>query len=76
MVVPVSGPHAKANSAIATNYFASANALRLREVNISYSLPTRLFGNSKVIKRITISAVAKNLFLFVPKSNQWGDPEV
>ena len=66
---------AKANSAVATNYFASANALRLREVNISYSLPTRLFGNSKVIKRITISAVAKNLFLFVPKSNQWGDPE-
>lgn len=66
---------AKANSAIATNYFASADALRLREVNISYSLPARIYGNSKAIKKITISFVGKNLLLFVPKSNQWGDPE-
>jgi len=64
-----------ANSAIASNYFASAEALRLREVNISYNIPARIYGNSKVIKRITISAVGKNLLLFVPKSNQWGDPE-
>ncbi len=60
---------------IATNYFASAAAWRLREVNISYTLPGKLFGNSDFIKRITISAVAKNLFLIVPKSNLWGDPE-
>ncbi len=64
-----------ANTAIATNYFASATALRLRELNLSYSLPSSILGNGKVIKKITISAVAKNLFLFVPKSNQWGDPE-
>ncbi len=64
-----------ANTSIATNYFASANALRLRELNISYNLPTKWLGNGKVIKKLTISAVAKNLFLFVPKSNQWGDPE-
>jgi TonB-linked SusC/RagA family outer membrane protein len=64
-----------ANTAIATNYFASAQAIRLRELNISYNLPTRWLGNGKAIKKITISAVAKNLFLFVPKSNQWGDPE-
>ncbi len=63
------------NTAIATNYFASAAALRLREVNISYSLPLKWIGNGKMIKRITVSAVGKNLFLFVPKSNQWGDPE-
>ncbi|MEP6465090.1 MAG: SusC/RagA family TonB-linked outer membrane protein, partial [Parafilimonas sp.] len=63
------------NSAIATNYFASAAALRLREVNISYNLPLKWIGNGKIIKRITVSAVGKNLLLFVPKSNQWGDPE-
>jgi TonB-linked SusC/RagA family outer membrane protein len=66
---------AKANSAIATNYFASADALRLRELNISYSLPARLLAGTKYIKKVTISAVGKNLLLFVPKSNQWGDPE-
>lgn len=66
---------AGANSAIATNYYSSADALRLREVNISYNLPTKWWGNAKAIKRVTISAVGKNLLLFVPKSNQWGDPE-
>lgn len=63
------------NSAIATNYFSSAAAWRLREVNISYNLPQKWIGNGNFIKRVTISAVGKNLFLFVPKSNQWGDPE-
>ncbi len=66
---------AKANSAIATNYFASANAWRLREVNISYNLPQKLLRNVKAIKRVTVSVVGKNLLLIVPKSNQWGDPE-
>ena len=60
---------------IATNFFGSAAALRLRELNISYSIPGTVFSNGKVIKRITFSLVGKNLFLFVPKSNIWGDPE-
>lgn len=63
------------NTAIATNYFASASAWRLREVNISYNLPLKWIGNGRIIKRVTVSAVGKNLLLFVPKSNQWGDPE-
>ncbi len=63
------------NAGIATNYYASAAAWRLRELNISYTLPEKWLGNGKVIKRLTISAIGKNLFLFVPKSNQWGDPE-
>jgi TonB-linked SusC/RagA family outer membrane protein len=63
------------NTAIATNYFSSADAWRLREVNISYILPAKWFGTKNIIKSITVAAVAKNLFLFVPKSNQWGDPE-
>jgi hypothetical protein len=63
------------NTSIATNYFASATALRLREVNISYTIPSRLLGGGKVVKRLAVSAVGRNLLLFVPKSNQWGDPE-
>ncbi|WP_315814644.1 hypothetical protein [Paraflavitalea speifideaquila] len=63
------------NTAIATNYFASAAAWRLREINISYSLPLKWFGNQNVIKKLTVSAIGRNLLLFVPKSNQWGDPE-
>lgn len=63
------------NTGIATNYYASANAWRLRELNFSYNLPSKWIGGAAVIKRITVSAIGKNLFLFVPKSNQWGDPE-
>ncbi|MEO5563470.1 MAG: SusC/RagA family TonB-linked outer membrane protein [Chitinophagaceae bacterium] len=63
------------NTSIGTNYYASADAIRLREVNISYTLPLKWIGNGKLIKRITVSAVGKNLLRFVPESNQWGDPE-
>lgn len=63
------------NTAIGTNYFGSAAAWRLRELNISYNLPSSILGNGKVFKKVTVSLVGKNLFLFVPKSNQWGDPE-
>ncbi len=66
---------ASANAAIATNYLSSAAAWRLRELNISYNLPLKWFGNQNVIKRVTVTAVGKNLLLLVPKSNQWGDPE-
>lgn len=63
------------NTGIATNYFSSAAAWRLRELNISYTLPNKWLGSNKIFKSVTVSAVGKNLFLIVPKSNQWGDPE-
>jgi TonB-linked SusC/RagA family outer membrane protein len=62
-------------SGIATNFYGSAAAWRLRELTISYSLPGTVIANGKYIKRITLSLVGKNLFLLVPKSNIWGDPE-
>jgi TonB-linked SusC/RagA family outer membrane protein len=67
--------NATTNESIATNYFASAAAIRLREVNISYTLPQKWIGNGKIIKRVTVALIGKNLLLFVPESNQWGDPE-
>jgi TonB-linked SusC/RagA family outer membrane protein len=63
------------NTQIATNYFASAAALRLREVNITYTLPSSVIRNIKGLERVSISAVGRNLLLITPKSNQWGDPE-
>jgi TonB-linked SusC/RagA family outer membrane protein len=66
---------ANARTGEATNYYASAAAWRLREVNISYNIPLKWIGGGKVIKRITVAAVGKNLLLLVPKSNLWGDPE-
>jgi TonB-linked SusC/RagA family outer membrane protein len=63
------------NSGIATNYFTSAAAWRLREVSISYDLPLKWFGGQKVFKRVNVSANGRNLLLLLPKSNQWADPE-
>jgi TonB-linked SusC/RagA family outer membrane protein len=63
------------NSGIATNYYADATAFRLREVNITYNLPASWVASTKYIKKVSISLTGRNLLLFVPKSNQWGDPE-
>ncbi len=66
---------ASTNRGIATNYFQSAAAIRLRELNLSYNLPQTILRNSKIFKRLTFAIVGKNLFLFTPKSNEIGDPE-
>ncbi|HEY0060342.1 MAG TPA: SusC/RagA family TonB-linked outer membrane protein, partial [Flavisolibacter sp.] len=63
------------NTQVATNYFTSAAAWKLRELAIGYDIPAKLLGGSKVIKKATVSAIARNLVIIVPKSNQWSDPE-
>lgn len=55
-------------------YVVSAAFWKLREVSISYDIPT-----SKIlkgyIKNAQIGLVGRNLLMFVPKTNTWGDPE-
>ena len=63
------------NTQVATNYFTSAAAWKLRELSVSYELPSKILGGNKIIKKAIIGAVARNLLVFVPKSNQWSDPE-
>ena len=63
------------NTQVATNYFSSAAAWKLRELAINYDLPTKWIENTRIIKRATISFIGRNLLTFLPESNQWGDPE-
>jgi len=64
------------NTGVGTNYFASAAAWRLRELNITYTLPTKFLKNNlSFLKRASVSLIGKNLLMFVPETNQWGDPE-
>lgn len=63
------------NTQIATNYFTSAAAWKLRELALNYDLPTKWTARTKVVKKATVGFIARNLFTFVPKSNQWSDPE-
>lgn len=63
------------NTSVGTNYFTSASFWKLRELAISYELPFKWIGENKVIKRIVVSAVGRNLWTILPKSNEWTDPE-
>lgn len=63
------------NTAVGTNYFSSAAYWKFRELAISYVLPFKWIGESKVIKKFVVGATGRNLFTWVPKSNQWTDPE-
>lgn len=64
------------NTGVATNYYASAAAWRLREINVTYNVPGKFLKNNvDFIKKASLSLIAKNLLMFLPESNQWGDPE-
>ncbi|HEY8933600.1 MAG TPA: SusC/RagA family TonB-linked outer membrane protein [Cyclobacteriaceae bacterium] len=60
-----------------SNYVTSGNFVKLREIALSYDLPSSLitkFGGN-VIKGITVSAQGRNLFLWMAKDNYYTDPE-
>jgi len=65
------------NTNVISNYLADGSFWKLREVSISYEIPTKVFGNkvADVIKGATIGISGRNLLMFVPKSNVWTDPE-
>ncbi|GAB2802118.1 SusC/RagA family TonB-linked outer membrane protein [Rhabdobacter roseus] len=60
---------------VQSNTMAKADFFKLRELNLSYSLPKALLGRQKVISEATIGFVATNLFIIRHKDNDHGDPE-
>lgn len=63
------------NRGIQSNYLTSAAAWKVREIALTYDLPASLLSKIKAIKGAQIGLVGRNLFMFLPKSNQWTDPE-
>jgi hypothetical protein len=65
------------NTAVISNYLADGAFWKLREVAITYEIPTKVFGSkvSSVMKGLTVGVNGRNLLMFVPESNQWTDPE-
>jgi TonB-linked SusC/RagA family outer membrane protein len=65
------------NTAVISNYLADGSFWKLREVSLSYEIPTSVFGSkvAGVIKGATIGISGRNLLMWVPKSNVWTDPE-
>ena len=47
----------------------------MREVALSYSLPSALCAKTKFFKGITVSAQGRNLLILMAKDNYYTDPE-
>jgi len=63
------------NMGVTSNYITSAAFWKLRQLSVSYTIPGAVLGKQKAIKNIMISAQGRNLFMWVPKSNIYTDPE-
>jgi hypothetical protein len=63
------------NRALSANYVSSGAFWKLRELSISYDLSSGLVKRSKFIKSATLSLQGRNLFIWLPKTNFYTDPE-
>ena len=63
------------NRGINSNYLSSAAAWKIRELVLGYTIPESLVKKTGFIKRATVALTGRNLFTFLPESNQWTDPE-
>ncbi len=64
------------NTAANTNYLVSGDFWKIREASLSYNMPAKWFGFTKnAIKGATFTLSGRNLFMFLPKTNEWTDPE-
>ncbi len=59
----------------ASNFIVSAAAWRLRELSISYDLPAKLLAKQKYVKGVSLGLTGRNLFVWVPKTNEYSDPD-
>ena len=64
------------NTGVTTNYLADGSFWKLRELALNYEIPYKILGRlNNVIKGISVGVSGRNLFMWVPKSNVWTDPE-
>ncbi|NMD28262.1 MAG: hypothetical protein GYA79_00960, partial [Bacteroidetes bacterium] len=59
---------------VTSNYLADGSFWKLRELTLIYDFPASIF-KGKGIKGASIGFTGRNLFMWLPKSNQWTDPE-
>ncbi len=60
---------------IAENFVVPAWFIKLRDINLTYSLPTNLVSKFKIVSNLTIGLYGRNLFTIVDKRNMFTDPE-
>ena len=60
---------------IAENFVTPGWFIKLRDVNLSYSLPASLVKKSKIFSAANVAIYGRNLFTIVDKANMYTDPE-
>jgi len=55
-------------------YITSGAYWKIREASLSFNL-NQFIKNTKYIKGLRLSLTGRNLFIWVPKTNWWGDPD-
>lgn len=60
---------------VAENYVASGAFWKMREITLGYELPQQLMNKVRFIKKVTITLQGRNLFMLLPKTNLYTDPE-
>jgi len=60
---------------VASNFITSAAAWRLRELSLSYDIPPKFLAKQKIVKGISLALTGRNLFVWVPKTNEFTDPD-
>lgn len=60
---------------ISENFVTKAWFIKLRDVNLSYSVPQNVLAKTKVFSAANISIYGRNLLTFVDKLNYYTDPE-
>lgn len=63
------------NTTVAENYVTKGNFFKIRELSLNYALPSALLTKTGFIKGASLNLYGRNLFTWVPKENQWTDPE-
>ena len=63
------------NTSVAENYVTKGNFFKIREISLSYNLPTSLLSGAKYIKGVGLNLYARNVYTWLPKENMYTDPE-
>ncbi|RXF71923.1 SusC/RagA family TonB-linked outer membrane protein [Arcticibacter tournemirensis] len=60
---------------VASNFVVSAAAWRWRELSITYDLPAKFLSKQNYVKGLSLGLTGRNLFIWVPKTNEYTDPD-
>jgi TonB-linked SusC/RagA family outer membrane protein len=64
------------NTSANTNYLVSGAFWKIREASLGWTMPQKWFNFTKnAVKSANLSLVGRNLFMFLPETNEWTDPE-